>query len=167
MHEQLDNTYVIMAYSQGRFQKPGLHTMHTATATSTHHPMAPDEHAFFTRLGSRIADARKAADLTQIALADVLGISQPQLASYEVGRRRVPVSMLPRLAKLLSTTMEALIGNDDEDGCATPATAAERRTRRGPPSRLEQQLNAVNRLPRARQRFVVEMLDTLLAQHVG
>ena len=61
----------------------------------------PDERAFFQTVGTRIAQARKDADLTQVQLADALAIPQPQLASYEVGRRRVPVSMLPRLARAL------------------------------------------------------------------
>jgi hypothetical protein len=41
----------------------------------------------------------------------------------------------------------------------------QRRTRRGPVSRLEQQLDAIARLPKARQKFVSDMLDTVLAQH--
>lgn len=124
-----------------------------------------DERPYFQSLGQRIAKARSAADLTQVQLADALGISQPQLASYEVGRRRVPVSMLPRLAKLLSTPMEALIGEDD--GSGAPATLVQRRTRRGPVSRLEQQLDAVTRLPRAEQKIVTRFLDTMIAQHAG
>ncbi len=136
--------------------------MHTATSTSTHPAMTPDERIYFQGLGSRVAAARHTADLTQVQLADGLGISQPQLASYEVGRRRVPVSMLPRLARLLGTPIEALIGDDT----ATPVPA-ERRTRRGPASRLEQQLDAIARLPRAKQKFVSSMLDTVLAGQAG
>ena len=135
--------------------------MHSATARIAV-PMNPDERLYFQGLGGRIADARKARGLTQQALADSLGISQPQLASYEIGRRRVPVSMLPRLAKLLDTPIETLIGEGEHDTATPPATP--RRTRRGPPSRIEQQLDAIAQLPRARQRFVSEMLDTVLAQ---
>jgi len=39
--------------------------------------------------------------------------------------------------------------------------------KRGPASRLAQQLGAVTQLPKARQRYVVEMIDTVLAQHTG
>lgn len=136
--------------------------MRTIKAGAAAHPMTPDERSYFEELGARIATARRNADLTQVQLADALGISQPQLASYEVGRRRVPVSMLPRLAKLLSTPIEALIGDVDER--ASAATTS-RRTRRGPASRLEQQLDAIAQLPKAQQRFVSDMLDTVLAQH--
>lgn len=137
--------------------------MRTIKAGAAAHPMTPDERSYFEELGARIATARRDADLTQVQLADALGISQPQLASYEVGRRRVPVSMLPRLAKLLSTPIEALIGDANERADATSTTP--RRTRRGPASRLEQQLDAITRLPKAQQRVVSTMLDAMLAQH--
>lgn len=118
-------------------------------------PMTPDERTFFQALGARIAQARKDADLTQVQLAERLGIPQPQLASYEVGRRRVPVSLLSSLARALALPIEALIG---EDG--PPPMPA----RRGPASRLQQQVEAIGQLPKAKQRFVIEMLDTVLAQ---
>ena len=39
------------------------------------------------------------------------------------------------------------------------------RTRRGPASRLEQQLDALSQLPKARQKVVSQVLDAMLAQH--
>ena len=121
--------------------------------------MSPDDQPYFQALGQRIAKARGVADLTQVQLAEALGISQPQLAFYEVGKRRVPVSLLPGLAKALDISIEALIADDD---AATIAATTPRRTRRGPISRLEQQLDAIAKLPKARQKFVSEMLDTVL-----
>jgi len=132
--------------------------MRTTTTPSATLPMSPDERAYFQTVGARIAQARKDADLTQVQLAERLSIPQPQLASYEVGRRRMPVSMLPRLARVLDVPIEALIS---EEGAPAPGHG---RTRRGPASRLEQQLDAISQLPRAKQRFVVQMLDTVLAQ---
>jgi transcriptional regulator with XRE-family HTH domain len=125
--------------------------------------MSPDERLFFAALGTRIAAARNAAGMTQVQLADGLAISQPQLASYEVGRRRVPVSMLPRLAKLLGCAVEALIG-DDTAGSPDTAHAPPRRTRRGPPSRIEQQLDAIAKLPKARQKMIHDVLSAVLVQ---
>jgi transcriptional regulator with XRE-family HTH domain len=126
--------------------------------------MSPDEQPYFKALGQRIAKARSAADLTQVQLAEALGISQPQLAFYEVGKRRVPVSLLPGLAKALGISIEALIADDD---AASLAATTPRRTRRGPVSRLEQQLDAIAKLPKARQKFVSEMLDNVLGTSIG
>lgn len=39
-----------------------------------------------------------------------------------------------------------------------------RKGRRGPASRLQQQIEAVEQLPRTKQQFVSQMLDTVLAQ---
>jgi transcriptional regulator with XRE-family HTH domain len=128
--------------------------MEITTTMSVLPPMTPDERAFFQTMGSRIARCRKEANLTQTQFAEALGIPQPQLASYEIGRRRVPVSMLPRLARLLAVPIETLIGEDDTQ----PAG------RRGPASRIQQQLERIQRLPRTKQRFVMQMLDTVLQQ---
>jgi transcriptional regulator with XRE-family HTH domain len=131
---------------------------------TTQPAMSPDEQPYFKALGQRIAKARSAADLTQVQLAEALGISQPQLAFYEVGKRRVPVSLLPGLAKALGISIEALIADDEAASLATTTT---RRTRRGPVSRLEQQLDAIAKLPKARQKFVSEMLDNVLGATMG
>ncbi len=108
---------------------------------------------FFKELGARIAQARKDQALTQQQLAEQLGIAQQTLAHYEVGRLRVPASMLPVLAQVLRLTAEALLGQ-------STAQAG----RRGPAPRLQQQIERISQLPKSKQRFVSEMLDTVLAQ---
>lgn len=39
--------------------------------------------------------------------------------------------------------------------------------KRGPASRLQQQIKALAQLPKAKQQFVSQMLDTVLAQTAG
>ena len=118
--------------------------------------MKTKDDAFFKRLGARIAQARKRMGMTQVQLAERLGIAQQTLAHYEVGRARIAADLLPVLAETLELSLdEMLIG----------APAARAAGKRGPASRLQQQVEAIGQLPKARQRFVVEMLDTVLAQH--
>ena len=81
-------------------------------------------------------------------------MSQQTLQSYEVGRRRIPVSALPVVAKTLSVSLDELFGSQ--------AKAA--RGKRGPEPQWQQHIEAVARLPRAKQQFVSEMLRTVLAQ---
>ena len=71
-----------------------------------------------------------------------------------------PVSLLPRLARALKAPIDVLV---DEEAFS----AAEGRSRRGPPSRLKQQLQRISQLPKSQQKFVSQMLDTVLAQHAG
>lgn len=117
--------------------------------------MSIKDEAFFKELGARVTQARKAQGLTQQQLADRLGIAQQTLAHYEVGRVRIAASMLPVLAEILDVAIDELL-------MGHPSTRAP--GRRGPASRLQQQVDAISQLPRAQQRFVVQMLDTVLAQ---
>jgi transcriptional regulator with XRE-family HTH domain len=71
--------------------------------------MTQDERAFFMSFGWRIASLRKAQGLTQAQLGELLGVSQQPVTSFEVARRRVPVSLLPTLAKALAVSVEELV----------------------------------------------------------
>ena len=113
--------------------------------------MPQDEKEYFKVLGSRIASLRKELGLTQVQLAETLGISQQMVASYEVGRRRILVSMLPQLSHALKVQTDALLGN-------------ETKMKRGPAPKWQQQIEAIAQLPKAQQRFVLQVLDTVLAQ---
>ena len=118
--------------------------------------MSIKHEAFFKELGARIASARKGRGMTQVQLAERLGVSQQTLAHYEVGRVGVGAAMLPVLADILDLSIdELLIGH--------PAARAP--GKRGPASRLQQQVDAIAQLPKADQRVVSRMLDAMLAQH--
>ncbi|MCD4750345.1 MAG: helix-turn-helix domain-containing protein [Thermoanaerobaculales bacterium] len=114
--------------------------------------MTPEETAFFQELGSRIATLRKDRGLTQTQLGEMIGVSQQQVVSFEKGRRKVPVSALPKLSKALGVPVEELIGTESKPG------------KRGPTPKLQRQLEQLQELPRSKQRFVAEMLDTVLQQ---
>ena len=114
--------------------------------------MTHDEQAFFKALGARIAELRKNSSITQVQLAQMMDVSQQTVASWEVGRRGVPVSLLPTLARALGAGVETLVGE--------PTRAA----KRGPAPKLQQQVERLSRLPKAKQRLVMEMLEGVLAQ---
>lgn len=111
-----------------------------------------EEKRFFKDLGGRIAQLRKEQNLTQQALADALGVAQQVVASYEIGRRRVPVSALPGLAKALGVSIEGLLG------------VANGAAKRGPAPKLQRHLERVSALPKPKQRAVMEVLEAMLAQ---
>ena len=116
--------------------------------------MTPEDQHYYQQLGQRIAERRKAQQLTQQQLAAILGISQQTLAHYEVDRLRVAVSMLPPLAKILEISVAELL--------EPPVT--ERRSKSGPASTLQRQFEQVALLPRARQKMITQMLDALIDQ---
>ncbi len=96
---------------------------------------------------------RKQQDITQVQLAELIGITQQTVNSYETGRRRIPVSLLPAIAKRLGVAVEVLL-TDDSKAAA----------KRGPTPKLQQQMDRINQLPRARQQFVMEVIESVLAQ---
>lgn len=129
---------------------PQLHQPAPATVA-----ISTEERAFFIAFGERIAALRKTHGITQVQLAETLGVSQQAITAYETGQRRVPISMLPLLAETLDTSIEDLIG-----------TPARRRSgKRGPAPKIQQQLEQIGRLPAAKQRAIAQVLDAMLQQH--
>lgn len=116
--------------------------------------ISTEERAFFVAMGERIAALRKAHNITQVQLAEALGVSQQTLQSYEVGRRRIPVSALPVVAHTLAVSLDELFGE--------PKPAA--RGKRGPVPQWQQHIEAVAQLPKSQQQFVSKMIETVLAQ---
>lgn len=113
--------------------------------------MAADDKPFFKALGTRIARLRKEQGLSQQALADELGIPQQTLAHYEVGRARMSVSLLPELAKFFGITIDDLLGYQQGT------------SKRGPTPLMQRQIEQLNRLPKAKQRVVMDMLKGVLS----
>lgn len=117
--------------------------------------MPAKDSAFFQALGSRIAQARKERGMTQQALAEALGIAQQTLGHYEVARARIAADLLPRLADALDMSLDELLKGQP---------TVRLNGKRGPASRLEQQLDAVTSLPKAKQKMVAELLDSVIVK---
>lgn len=123
--------------------------------TASRTPVNSKDEQFFKALGTRVAHARKARNLTQHQLCAQLGIAQQTLANYEVGTTRFPASMLPTLAQILGLTLDELLGQEQPKG------------KRGPLPRLQQQIDRIRQLPKTKQHAVMEVLDMVIASHSG
>jgi len=115
--------------------------------------ISQDEREFFVVLGARIAQLRRDSHITQVQLAETLGISQSTVNAYELGHRRVPVSTLPLLARTLGVSVEALIGEEPN-----------MTRKRGRAPKLQQHLERISALPKPRQRAVMDVIEAMLAQ---
>lgn len=127
----------------------------------TSHPapvmaVSATERAFYVELGQRIAALRKAQGLTQVQLAEAMGVAQQTLAHYEAGRLRLLAGALPNLASQLGITVEELVG--------TPS-AKRAAGKRGPQPKIAQQLQQIEALPKAKQRAISQVLDSVIAAH--
>ena len=65
-----------------------------------------------TTLGQRIAALRRARNLTQETLAEALGVSAPAVSKWENSVTCPDILLLPSLARLLGTTVDALLASD-------------------------------------------------------
>jgi transcriptional regulator with XRE-family HTH domain len=107
-----------------------------------------------TESGARLAALRKSVGISQNRLAKILGIPQRTLSFYERDARHIPSSLVPKLAKALSVSVDEVLGVD-----TSPAR------RRGPKSKLEVQLEAIRNLPRNKQQKLLAVVEAFVAQH--
>lgn len=121
----------------------------------TTHDMGTQERSFYVALGQRIAERRKAVGLTQVQLAEHLGIAQQTMAHYEGGVSRIAVETLAQAAHTLDTSVEDLLGASKKRGTG----------KRGPQPKIAQQLERIQALPAAKQRAISQVLDSMLAAH--
>jgi len=84
----------------------------------------------------------------------VQSVTSTTVNAYEAGQRRVPVSMLPLLARTLGVSVEELIGEP-------PSPAARKR---GPAPALQRHTERISGLPKAQQKFVLQVLESVLQQ---
>lgn len=62
----------------------------------------------------RIRDLREDKDMSQTALAKILGMSQTGYSKYETGENDIPTAVLIKLADFYKTTADYLLGRTDK-----------------------------------------------------
>lgn len=100
-------------------------------------------------IGKRIAIYRKTQNLSQAQLAQKLKVRQQLIADYEIGRRRMPISFLFKLANILFIKVEDLLG-------------LENKNKPGPMSKIERKIEYIKTLPVAKQKKILELLDSVI-----
>lgn len=58
---------------------------------------------------------RKANGITQVQLAELMGVSQSTVCCWETGVVKIPSDKLPLLADLYGCTIDALFGRESKD----------------------------------------------------
>jgi transcriptional regulator with XRE-family HTH domain len=101
--------------------------------------------------GRRLAAVREERGLTQTALAARLGVNQSTVAYYETQSPSPSVDFAKQCADILDVTIEDLVSDE-------PA----KRSKRGPPSKFEEKIEQLRKLPKREQDTVLKMLEGLL-----
>ena len=107
---------------------------------------------FNKKIGFRLASFRQASGKTQCQLAELLDITQPTLASYETGRRTLPLELLVPVAQLLEISINQILQETPEEF-----------KKPGPLSQLEKQVLKVKDLPKSEQKYVSLFLDQVIS----
>ncbi len=61
----------------------------------------------------RIRDLREDADMTQLQVAQYLGMSQTGYSKYETGENDIPTQILIRLSELYRASIDYMLGVSD------------------------------------------------------
>ncbi len=109
--------------------------------------------SYYRDLGRRIAERRKELGMTQVQLAEQLGVAQQTMAHYEAGALRVAVALLSPLSHTLDMTLEELVGETRK---------AAKPNKRGPAPKIRQQLAQIEALPKSKQRVITQLIDSML-----
>jgi transcriptional regulator with XRE-family HTH domain len=79
-----------------------------ANANAQRRGIATDEGS--AEIGERIARLRKERGITQVEMADLLGLSQPVVSDYERGTLRLHGELIAKLAKILRASADEILG---------------------------------------------------------
>ena len=101
--------------------------------------------------GQRLAALRKTRGLSQPRFAKLMGMSREMITYYERRAQNPTADFLQKAAEVLDVSANDLLGQEPQP-----------KRKPGPPSELEARLDAVRKLPRQRQRFVLDFIDTVL-----
>lgn len=102
-------------------------------------------------IGQRLARLRRERGLTQVDLAQRLGVAQPVVSDYERGELRLHGELIIKLSDILGVSSEEILGLKK-----TPSNGALRNRR------LLQRLQRIERLPRRDQQALLRTIDRFL-----
>jgi len=104
--------------------------------------------------GKKLAELRVRHGLTQVELAEKLGVSQKTITHYERRTSNPSLELINRLAAFFDVPPAELV-----DDTLEPQP---RRRRPGPRSRLDELVEQVREFPRSEQQRIVELLEDAL-----
>jgi transcriptional regulator with XRE-family HTH domain len=104
--------------------------------------------------GERLQFLREEANLTQRDVAAQLGISQPSYAAWENRDVGLTLDQLRKLADVLGVDIEEFLLNDEKP------------KRNGPVGRARKTFEVISRLPRSRQKQILDVVDVLMRKDV-
>ncbi len=98
----------------------------------------------------KLTALRKEKNLTQQALADIIGMNVIQIRRYENGTSQPTLDVIKKLSIALSVSSDMLIFGEDE---------------RGPDDELKLQFEKISKFTPEEKKVIKEVLDGLILKH--
>jgi transcriptional regulator with XRE-family HTH domain len=125
---------------------------HHMTAVAKRRGIATEEGT--SEIGERLARLRKDKGISQIEMAELLGVSQPVVSDYERGVLRIHGELIIQLAKILRVSADEILGLEK------PAP-----TRRGPAdSAIVRRLRDIDHLTKRDRDALARTIDAFLGR---
>jgi transcriptional regulator with XRE-family HTH domain len=105
-------------------------------------------------LGRRIARLRRDRGLTQVELAERLGITQPAVSDYENDDTRLPADAVIQIAHILGVSADELLGL--KESSSNPGGSRNRR--------LYRRLQEIEKLPRRDQQALLRTIEAFISK---
>ncbi len=109
-----------------------------------------------TAIAQRIAEVRKERGISQQAMAKKLRVTQPIISRYENGELRIHAELLVKIAKILETTSDDLLGLEPVER-AKPKNELDTPEKR----RLWKKFQQIAKWPEKDQRAVIRLINSV------
>ena len=103
-------------------------------------------------IGERLARLRRERGITQVELAEILGVAQPMVSGYERGTLRLHGELIVELTKILDVTADQLLGLKETKNGTTQNR------------RLMRKLQQLALLPRRDQQALMRTIEAFLGK---
>jgi transcriptional regulator with XRE-family HTH domain len=103
--------------------------------------------------GARLLALRNAAGLSQAELARLVGETQANISFWERTDKPPRSDVLPKLAKVLGVSLEALLGDH-----SAPQKLPSLASAPGPAGQVQRAFEEVRRLPRRQQQKIIDVV---------
>ncbi len=110
--------------------------------------------------GARLLALRNAAGLSQTELARLVGETQANISFWERTDKPPRSDVLPKLAKVLGVSLEALLGD-----LAAPQKLPSLTSAPGPAGQVQRAFEEVRRLPRRQQQKIIDVVLAFVNEH--
>ncbi len=110
--------------------------------------------------GTRLAELRKDAGLSQYELASYVGVPQANIAFWERSEKPPRSDVLPKMAQALGVTLEDLIVGDEK-----PLKKKAAKSNGRPAGKVREVFDRVSKLPRRQQEHIVSWISAYVSHY--